>query len=90
MKKYTFTAFVVANADGVIISKAIEGSLPTCQSKLKTCKDIFGMSLLNASISDGKNILFSSKNRIEDAEAYVRGWDRGYEWSRDTLNGVLA
>lgn len=90
MKKYSFVAFILANADGVIISKSFDGNLATCQSKLKACKETFNSSLLRASILDGENVLFSSQNRIEDAEAFVRGWDRGYEWSRNTLNNILA
>ena len=91
MKKYTLTATILADADmGILISKAYNADLSTCQSKLKACKDTFGMALLNAKVSDGKSVIFSTKpNRHADAEAWVNGLGRDYQSSKDLLNRVF-
>jgi len=91
MKKYTLTVTMLANAEEVILSKSFTADLPTCQSKLKACKNTFGMALLGAEISDGKSVLLSAKpNRYTDALAWVRGWGRDYLTSKTMLNGVLS
>ena len=91
MRNYTLTATVLADAEDIILHKSFTADLPTCQSKLKACKDTFGMALLGAEISDGKSVLFSAKpNRHADAMAWVRGWGRDYLTSKAMLNGVLG
>ncbi len=91
MKKYTFTATILADADDIIISKTFTADFSTCQSKLKACKDTFGMALLGAEISDDKSVLISVKpNRHEDAMAWIRGWGRDYYTSKALLNGVFS
>lgn len=90
MKNYTLTVTVLADADDVIIGKSYTADLSTCQSKLKACKDTFGMALLHAKIIDSKSVIFSTKpNRHEDAMAWVRGWGRDVDSSVDLLNGVF-
>lgn len=90
MKNYTLTVTVLADADDVIIGKSYTADLSTCQSKLKACKDTFGMALLHAKIIDSKSVIFSTKpNRYTDALAWVRGWGRDYLTSKAMLNGVL-
>ena len=90
MKNYALTVTVLADADDVILGKSYTADFSTCQSKLKACKNTFGMALLHAKITDNKSVIFSTKpNRHEDAMAWVRGLGRDYQASKDLLNGVF-
>ncbi len=91
MKKYTLTVTILADADDeVLISKTYNADLSICQSKLKACKDTFGMALLGAKISDNKSVIFSTKpNRYTDAVAWAHGWGRNTQSSNNLLNGIF-